>query len=61
LNADANAIAAPSISDTTATVPDAEAKCSIAANITADELLGCTDAAMTEATIGTLPHNATFA
>jgi hypothetical protein len=35
--ADADANAAPPISDATATIPDAEAKCSVAANTVADE------------------------
>jgi hypothetical protein len=51
----------PPISDATAAVPDVEAKCPVAANIAAAEPPGCTDAAMTEATIGTPPHSATFA
>jgi hypothetical protein len=61
LNASADANAAPPISDATATVPDAEGKCSIASNIIAVEPSGCTDAATTEDTTGTPPHNATFA
>jgi hypothetical protein len=60
-NADADANAAPPISDATAVVPDAEAKCCIAVNITTDEPPGRTDAATTEATTGTPPHSATFA
>jgi hypothetical protein len=60
-NADADANAAPPISDATAAVPDAEAKCSVAVNITAAEPPGCTDAATTEATTGTPPLSATFA
>jgi hypothetical protein len=51
----------PPISDAMAAVPDAEAKCSTAANITAAELPGHTDAAPTEPTTGTPPLNATFA
>ena len=61
MNADVDANAAPPISDATAIVPDAEAKCFIAANIIVAEPPGCTDAAPTEATTGTPPHNATFA
>jgi hypothetical protein len=61
--ADADAIAAPPILDATATVPDAKAKCSFVANITAAEPPGCTDAAMIEDTTSTSPsvqpsHNA---
>jgi hypothetical protein len=59
VDADAN-VAAP-ISDATAIVPDAEAKCSVVVNITAAEPPGCTDAASTEPTTGTPPHSATFA
>jgi hypothetical protein len=61
LNIDADANAAPSISDATAVVPDAEAKCSAVANIIAAEPPGCTDASLTEATTGTPPHGTTFA
>jgi hypothetical protein len=61
LHADADAIAAPPISDAMPAVPDAEAKCSVAVNIIAVEPPGCADAAMTEATTGTPPHSATFA
>jgi hypothetical protein len=60
-NADADANVAPPISDATAAVPDAEAKCSVAVNITAVEPPGCTDAAPIEAATGTPPHSATFA
>jgi hypothetical protein len=42
-------------------VPNAKTKCSVAANITADEPPGCTAAATIETTIGTPPHNATYA
>jgi hypothetical protein len=61
LNVDADANATPPNPDATAAVPDAEAKCSIVANITVAEPPGCTDAAITEATTGTPPHSATFA
>jgi hypothetical protein len=60
-NANADANAAPPISDATAVVPDAETKCSIAANIIADEPSGRTAIAMTETTTGTPPHSATYA
>jgi hypothetical protein len=60
-NTDADANAAPPISDATGTVPDGETKCSVAANITADEPPGCTAAATIETTIGTPPDNATYA
>jgi hypothetical protein len=60
-NTDADANAAPPISDATSTVPNAETKCSVAANITADEPLGCTAAATIETTTGTSPCSATYA
>jgi hypothetical protein len=60
LNTDVDANAAPPILDATAAVPDAETKCSVAANIIADEPPGCTAAATTETTTGTLPHSATY-
>jgi hypothetical protein len=58
---DADADAAPPISDATAAVPDAEAKCSDAASTTAAEPPGHTDAALTEPVTGTPPFSATFA
>jgi hypothetical protein len=58
---DADANAAPPIPDATATVPDVEAKCYIAANLTAAEPLGCTDAAPTEPATDTPPLSATLA
>jgi hypothetical protein len=61
LHTDADANAAPPISDATAAVPDAEAKCFVAVNITAAEPPGCTDAAPTESTTGTPPLSATLA
>jgi hypothetical protein len=60
-NADAVANAAPSILDTTTTVHDAETKCSIAANITADEPTRCAAAAATEPATSISPHSATYA
>jgi hypothetical protein len=60
-HADADANAAPKISDATATVPDAEAKCSAVANITTAEPPGRTDAASTEPATGTPPLSVTFA
>jgi hypothetical protein len=45
----------------TATVPDAETKCSIAVNITAYEPKRCAAAATTETTTSTSPHSATYA
>jgi hypothetical protein len=60
-HADADANAAPPISDATAAVPDAEVKCSAAANITTANPLGHTDAALTEPATGTPPLSATFA
>jgi hypothetical protein len=60
-NADTNANAAPPISDATATVPDVETKCSITANITADELTRCAAAAAAiEPTTSISPHSATY-
>jgi hypothetical protein len=44
-----------------ATVPDAETKCSIAANITADELTRCAATATTEPATSISPHSATYA
>jgi hypothetical protein len=61
LYADANANAAPPILDAMAVVPDAKAKCSAAANITAVEPPRRIDAALTEPATGTLPLSATFA
>jgi phosphoribosylcarboxyaminoimidazole (NCAIR) mutase len=58
---DADANAAPPILDATAVVPDAEAKCPIAANLIAAEPPGCIDAAPTEPAIGTPPLSATLA
>jgi hypothetical protein len=60
-HADANADAAPPILDATAAVPDAEAKCSAAANTTTAKPPWRTDAAPTEPATGTLPLSATFA
>jgi hypothetical protein len=59
-HADADANAAPPISDATAAVPDAEAKCSAVANITAAEPPGRTDTAPTEPATDTPPLSATF-
>jgi hypothetical protein len=59
-NADTDAHVAPPISDATTTVPDAETKCSIAANITADEPTRCATAATTEITTSTSPHSTTY-
>jgi hypothetical protein len=59
-HADADANAVPPISDATAAVPDAEAKCSAAANIIAAEPAGRTDAAPIEPATGTPPLSATF-
>ncbi len=61
MHADADANAAPPIPDATAAIPDAEAKCSVAANLTAAEPPGCTDAAPTEPATGTPPLSAFFA
>jgi hypothetical protein len=58
---DADANAAPLILDAMATVPDAEAKCSAAVNITTAKPPGRTDAAPTEPATGTPPLSATFA
>jgi hypothetical protein len=60
-HADADADAAPPISDATAAVPDAKAKCSATVNITALEPPGRTDAAPAEPATGTPPLSATFA
>jgi hypothetical protein len=60
LNADTDANAVPPISDAIATVPDAETKCSVAVNITADEPTRCAAAATTEPATNISPHSATY-
>jgi hypothetical protein len=60
VNTDTDANAAPPISDATATVPDAETKCSIAANTTADEPTRCAAAAATEPATSISPHSVTY-
>jgi hypothetical protein len=57
---DADANAAPPISDATTTILDAEAKCSVAANTVADEPAKCTAASMTEPTTSISPNNTTY-
>jgi hypothetical protein len=48
------------ISDATATIPEAEAKCSIVVNTTADEPAKCVAAATVEPTTSTSPDSATY-
>jgi hypothetical protein len=59
-NTDADANAAPPISDAMAIVPDAETKCSYVANIAADEPTRCAAVAMTEPATSISPHSATY-
>jgi hypothetical protein len=61
LNVDADANAAPPISDATATVPNVETNCSIAVNITADEPTRCAAGAIIEPATSISPHSATYA
>jgi hypothetical protein len=60
-NTDTDANATPPISDAMATVPDADTKCSIAANIIADEPTICVVAATTGPATSILPHSVTYA
>jgi hypothetical protein len=57
-NIDTDANAVPPISDA---MPDDETKCSIAVNITVDELTRCAAAATTQPATSISPHSATYA
>jgi hypothetical protein len=60
LTTDADTNAAPPILDATATISDAEAKCSVAANTTVDEPTKYATAAATKPATSTSLHSATY-
>jgi hypothetical protein len=59
-NADIDANTMPPISNATATTPDAETKCSIVANTTADEPTRCAAATAIDPATSISPHSATY-